>query len=214
MALAKDKAQPSAVPPDECVSLERILGYWKLGGRRVKGRFVAAMLDGAIVPAGGDGRTWQGVILLMVDVEAFRVRNAFDSGHPVVSASAAASFLGVDGTVAAALASAGHLRRAARTAGLAGVTRESVLAFAAQWRALCALAQRAETSSKALVARAQSLGIDLLWVMTPYETRAPFCSSADEAKLLGENLPYTKLLPSVRQADYHASVMAGSSPTH
>lgn len=157
-----DGVQGPSSEGEELISLDRILALKKLGEVRSKGVFLAEVLDGRIVPSAKSGSTLGSLMFDLADVESFRIRQAVDSDRQFISAKAAGSLVGTHADVVTALVVAGHVVRSAKH--INGICRRSVENFLSHWRPLCTLAKELGTSTPALLAHAERLGIRVMKV--------------------------------------------------
>jgi len=159
------------------VALGRILGYWKLGGVKVKGSFLAEVLDGKIVPIRAPSEAAKDLTFRVSDVEAFRVRFAVESNKGTISAAAAAKLLKTGVHVVSALVAAGYVIRdnGRRT----GVRRDTVEKFLNDWMPLSVLASEIGTSSKTMLVRAKACGVSILRLPSHPGLETPFIAAVD-----------------------------------
>lgn len=166
------------------IALGRILSYWKLGGVRVKGSFLAEVLDGKIVPICAPSDAAKDLTFRVSDVEAFRVRFAVESNRGTISAAAAAKLLKTGVHVVSALVAAGYVIRdpGRRT----GVRRDTVEGFLKDWLPLSVLASEVGTSTKTMLARANVCGISILRLPSHPGLETPFIAAVDVQTLRNE----------------------------
>jgi len=172
-----DSADDDYSDSGEVISLDRILGFKKLGVKKAKGAFLAEVLDGRIFPVGHSGDTVASLMFRVEEVEAFRVKYAVSSDREFISAAAAASMLGTGVHVVPALVAAGHVLRDlnCRT----GVSKASVEDFLKVWRPLSALAKELRTSTVALLAQAERQGVRVMRLACNATLETPFLAAAD-----------------------------------
>lgn len=166
------------------IALGRILSYWKLSGVRVKGSFLAEVLDGKIVPICAPSDAAKDLTFRVSDVEAFRVRFAVESNRGTISAAAAAKLLKTGVHVVSALVAAGYVIRdpGRRT----GVRRDTVERFLKDWLPLSVLASEVGTSTKTMLARANVCGISILRLPSHPGLETPFIATVDVQTLRNE----------------------------
>jgi hypothetical protein len=184
-ASAAHRSEETGRSEDEpVIALGRILGYCKLGGVRVKGSFVAEVLDGKIVPIRAPSDAAKDLTFHVSDVEAFRVRFAVESNKGTISAAAAAKLLKTGVHVVSALVAAGYVIRdpGRRT----GVRRDTVEGFLKDWLPLSVLASEIGTSTKTMLARAKVCGVSILRLPSNPGLETPFIATVDVQTLRNE----------------------------
>jgi len=189
---------------EDRISLDRILALKKLGEVRSKGVFLAEVLDGRIVPSAKSGSTLGSLMFDLADVESFRIRQAVDSDRQFISAKAAGSLVGTHADVVTALVAAGHVVRSAKH--INGICRRSVENFLSQWRPLCTLANEIGTSTPALLAHAERLGIGVMKVARAAGFETSFVTLEDIQSLRTD----PRVRPSARSR--RGKILKGAKP--